>query len=282
MAILALTISACHSKGADGAESSVPNLLFASGFEGDVSIDTAPVVNFEDYRYIRGRDSQTGFRWPIAILGSTQSALHYIADDNHRAVDAEIQTVMGHNGAATRALYQEENYACREDTQLPYEILNIADGKSNLYIRYWIKLDRESLTQPDKWRTFFEWKSKGYADGNGFRLIAFIYTDSNGNPYWHWQGDAGPESPIWEIDNTDVAVPVGEWFLTEFYWRWSEGDDGRALWRVNGQVIGDHYGPTTRSSQPVDFIMLFQIYGDANPKYQWIDDVEIWDGLPVP
>ncbi len=56
--------------------------------------------------------------------------------------------------------------------------------------------------------------------------------------------------------------------------------DGRALWRVNGQVVGDHYGPTTRNNRPIDFIMLTQIYGDANPKYQWIDDIEIWDGLP--
>jgi hypothetical protein len=124
---------------------------------------------------------------------------------------------------------------------------------------------------------FFEWKTKDYAAGTGFRLIAFIYTDQLGNPYWHWQGDADPETPIWEIDNTTVPVPINEWFLTEFYWHWSEGESGRALWKVNGRVIGDHYGPTTRNAKPIDFIMLTQIYGDANPKYQWVDDIEIWD-----
>jgi hypothetical protein len=137
------------------------------------------------------------------------------------------------------------------------------------------------LSQPDSWRTFFEWKSKDYASGEGFRLIAFIYSDAQGNPYWHWQGDANPESPMWEIDNNTVPVPVDEWFLTEFYWHWSEGEDGQALWKVNGQVIGDHYGPTTRNSKPIDFIMLSQIYGNANPKYQWVDDIEIWDGIPL-
>ncbi len=85
---------------------------------------------------------------------------------------------------------------------------------------------------------------------------------------------------MWEIDNKNVPVPNEEWFLTEFYWHWSEGDDGRALWKVNGQIIGDHHGPTTRNAKPIDFIMLTQIYGDANPKYQWVDDIEIWDGLP--
>ena len=137
------------------------------------------------------------------------------------------------------------------------------------------------MHNPSTWRTFFEWKSEGYAAGTGFRLISFIYTDAESHPYWHWQGDTNPESPIWEIDNTDVPVPISEWFLTEFYWHWSTEQDGRALWRINGQVIGDHYGPTTRNDKPIDFIMLSQIYGDANPKHQWIDDIEIWDQFPA-
>jgi len=44
--------------------------------------------------------------------------------------------------------------------------------------------------------------------------------------------------------------------------------------------VGDYHGPTTRNSQPIDFIMPFQIYGNSNPKHQWIDDIEIWDGIP--
>ncbi len=27
--------------------------------------------------------------------------------------------------------------------------------------------------------------------------------------------------------------------------------------------------------------MIGQIYGDSNPKYQWIDDIEIWNTLPT-
>jgi len=85
----------------------------------------------------------------------------------------------------------------------------------------------------------------GYARGNGFRLISFIYTDEGGDPYWHWQGDANPQRPMWEIDNRTIPVPQDEWFLTEFYWHWSKGNDGRALWRINGQVVG-----TTTAPQP--------------------------------
>ena len=250
-------------------------LLFASGFEGNITL--APTGG--DYQPIRGTDRQTGYKWPIEILGATGSALHPIDHDNHRAVQNEIQTVTGHTGKPTRALFSAQHYNTRY-TQSPYEILNITDGRTDLYVKFWIKLDAASLTQPNMWRTFFEWKTKGYANGTGFRLISYIYTDADGKPYWHWQGDRDPQHPIWEIDNRTVPVPIGKWFMTEFYWHWSEGNDGRALWKVNGQTVGDHHGPTTRNGKPIDFIMLAQIYGNANPKYQWVDDIEIWDGLP--
>ncbi len=269
-----LFLSACLPTKADQTRKPA-RLLFASGFEG---ITLEPLK--EGYQRLSGTDSETGFSWPIDILGASDSALHLIQHDRQKAVRNEIQTVTGHNGQPTRALYSAENYEYHDDTQSPYEILNITDGRRDLYIRYWIKLDRGSLTQPNKWRTFFEWKSKGYANGSGFRLISFIYTDDDGKPYWHWEGDRDPEHPVWEIDNRDIPVPMGKWFLTEFYWHWSEGKDGRALWKVNGQVVGDHFGPTTRNHKPIDFIMLTQIYGNANPKYQWVDDIEIWDGLP--
>ena len=251
-------------------------LLFASGFEGDVRFGPRD----EGSLPIIGTDRETGFSWPISVLGARDSSLNLIADDEGRALGVAFQRVRGHDGKMTRALYSYENYAAKGDTQAPYEILDVTEGRRDLYVRFWIRLDRESLHQKDKWRTFFEWKTKGYARGRGFRLISFIYTDESGRPYWHFQGDRDPEHPIWEIDNFDVPVPEGKWFVNEFFWHWSEGRDGRAIWRVNGQVIGDHRGPTTRNHKPLDFIMLAQIYGDANPKHQWIDDIEIWDGWP--
>ena len=255
-----------------------PKLLFKSGFENGVSLSDFDPEN-DDYQYIVGGDVD-GFSWPIDVLGANvaESGLHYVDSDNGEALVSEIQTVTGHDGTQTRALYNKELYDV-EATQCPYEILDLTEGNKDLYVKYWIKIDAESTQQSDKWRTFFEWKTKDYAAGTGFRLISFIYTDEEGAPYWHWQGDANPQNSIWEIDNRDIPVPLDEWFLTEFYWHWSEGDDGRALWKINGQVVGDHYGPTTLNSKPIDFIMLTQIYGDANPKHQWIDDIEIWDGL---
>ncbi len=277
--LIAILSSSCNDT-SGSTDHSPATLIFSSGFENDVYIDSTVYPNNEDYRYIKGSDNDTGFSWPIDILGSSNSGLHYIGDDNHQAIESNIASVIGHNGNMTKALYQKENYEYRDDTQCPYEIVDIAEGTKDLYIKYWIKIDSQSTIQPNKWRTFFEFKTKDYAFGTGFRLISFIYTDATGAPYWHWQGDKDPQNPLWEIDNRDIAVPLNQWFSTEFYWHWSEGSNGRALWKINGQTIGDHYGPTTRNSKPIDFIMLAQIYGNSNPKHQWIDDIEIWDGLP--
>lgn len=253
-----------------------PNLLFKSGFERGVVLQ--PLI--DGYQTITGTDSKSGYRWPIDILGANESGLHVINGNHGRALRNEIQTVEGHTGRRTRVLYNEERAEHRDDTQSPYEILDITDGRRDLYIRYWIKLDSKAWHQPNSWRTFFEWKSKDYRFGTGFRLISFIYTDENGQPYWAWQGDRDPEHPIWEVFNKTIPVPRNKWFLTEFYWHWSTGKNGRALWKINGHVVGDHHGPTTRHNKPIDFIMLTQIYGNANPKRQWIDDIEIWDGYP--
>ncbi len=253
-------------------------LLFASGFEQGVTL--APPG--EDYQPITGRDATTGFSWPITILGARGSALHPIDHDRHRAVFARIETVTGHDGRPTRALYQEMPYevgtCC---TQMPYEILDIADGRRDLYLRFRVRLDRASLHKPNMWRTFFEWKTRGYASGRGFRLISFIYSDAAGRPYFVLQGDRDPQHPLWEIENRRIPVPEDRWFVTEFYWHWSSGADGRVLWRIDGKLVADHAGPTTRNAKPIDFIMLAQIYGDSSPKHQWIDDLEIWSGWPT-
>ncbi len=275
--VILFLITSCGSE--KNSSESKAQLLFSSGFEEGVYIDTKEYQDEEDYRYIRGKDNNTGYSWPINILGASKSALHYVDHDNFNALNNEIQEVIGHDGNLTKALYSIQHYNTLY-TQSPYEILNITDGTKDLYIKYWIKIDKDSVTQPNVWRTFFEWKSKDYANGDGFRLISYIYTEDDGIPYWHWQGDANPKNPIWEIDNKDIPVPLDKWFLTEFYWHWSEKDDGRALWKINGEIIGDHYGPTTRNSKPIDFIMLTQIYGNTTPQYQWIDDIEIWNKMP--
>ena len=292
--ILVLLVTACGSGGQVDSPAKA-KLLFSSGFEGEISIGKL----IDGYRPIQGTDSVTGSKWPISILGaSKETGLHYINDNAYLGINSEIRTVQGHEDKPTKALYSEvtcnlddKTQCFNSDTQNPYEILDLKDEKKNLYISYWIKLDSTSFQKLDGWRTFFEWKTKTYGDGTGFRLISYIYADEHkkGELFWHWQGDHDPDAEAdWEFDNKDIPVPLDDWFFTEFYWSWNEGNGGRALWRINGQVVKDYLGPTVEEpnlppalpDQAVDFIMLTQIYGDTNPKHQWIDDIEIWDGLP--
>ena len=294
--LLMFSLNSCGTTTSDtttSTENNTATLLFSSGFEEGVYIDPTVVPGSEDYDYIRGTDNITGFSWPIDILGASESALHRVADDGHTALSAEIQTVTGHKGTSTKALYNEETHRENGDTQLTYEILNITQGKSDLYVKYWMKIDSNMVGSINKWRALFEYKTKDYKDpgegGTGYRLIAFIYTNENGDASWHLQGDEDSEHPIWECDtleptdechNANVPVIMDEWFLTEYYWHWSNGSDGYMVWKINGQIVGEHHGATTRNNNPIDFILFTQLYGDVTPKYQWIDDIEIWDSLP--
>ncbi len=268
-------------------------LLFKSGFEGKVYMDSAPVKDSEEYHYIRGKDTESGFSWPLEILGSSESALHAVDDDGGDALETSIVSTTGHTGKQTKVLYTKENYDATGATQYPYEILNIQDGRKDLYVRYWMKIDSRMLGEKNKWRAFLEYKTKDYKDpgenGTGFRLISYLYTDEEGRASWHFQGDKDSEHSLWECDtltptascnNSVVPVITDKWFLTEYYWHWSNGNDGIARWKINGKIVGEHHGPTTRYNNPIDFIMLTQIYGDSNPKEQWIDDIEIWGSEP--
>jgi hypothetical protein len=68
----------------------------------------------------------------------------------------------------------------------------------------------------------------------------------------------------------------------EVFWHRSGGNDGRVWMAANGQVIVDRYGPNMGvNNAPINRIMLSTLYSStAFPIYQWIDDVEMWDGFP--
>ena len=136
---------------------------------------------------------------------------------------------------------------------------------------------------PQTWRPIFEWKTAG-----DYRVIAQVVTYGNNGPWWQIIGDNNANGGLayqrfWEVDNTTVAVPVGEWFKFEVFWHRSSGEDGRVWMAVNGNVIADHYGPNMGvNSAPINRIFMPNLYsGSTYPIYQWLDDVEIWNGFPT-
>jgi hypothetical protein len=252
-----------------------PKILFQSGFEG-VHLSLPK----DGYQYLTGTDTTTGFTWPISVLGSNFSGIHRVNDDKGKAIDNKIVSIENASKKNTNALFQKVNYDVQV-TQTPLQINNIKENPKELYMSYWMKTDDTSLKGKDKWRAIWEYKTKNYASyKNGFRMIAFMATDYEGKPYWMFQGDIGPQQPIWQKENYDLPLIMNEWFKVDFYIKWSPTSNGYAFMKINGKLIGEHYGPTTHNADDLDFIMLTQVYGNSYPMYQWIDDIEIWNGIP--
>ncbi|MDO8552834.1 MAG: hypothetical protein Q7S01_04935 [bacterium] len=273
------------------------NLLFRSGFEGSVTMGAINnCYGTGCHQPIVGSDNVTGYSWLASVWGGT-SDFHLLVDAPVTAstvgnyMSNQIQTVTGHNGTQTRALYNSitQSGCCGTNsqgggsTQNPYE-LHPAKEAGDLYISYWLKLQPDLVQKmtPQTWRPIFEWKTAG-----DYRLIAQIVTYGNVAPWWQIIGDNNANGGLayqrfWEVDNKTVAVPVGQWFKFEVFWHRSSGSDGRVWLAVNGNVIADHYGPNIGvKNAPINRIFMPNLYsGGSYPIYQWIDDVEIWDGFP--
>jgi hypothetical protein len=163
------------------------------------------------------------------------------------------------------------------------------------------------------WRSFFEIKtgtpastSGGYPVDNGdYRFSALIVTgcppalvgqsfcpnaNSNPAPYWLFTGDnvAGggyPATNSWFVATSSTVVPIpddGSWNQVQVFVHRSSGSDGRFWMAINGQTVVDRYGANTGyAGLPMNRIMPFVLYtGGRLPAYQWVDDVEVWLGMP--
>ena len=277
-------------------------LLFSSGFEGSTVLSVpSDCFGTGCWQNIVGIDSLTGFAWPVNIWGGSSTHFQLLAD---APVDAttvgnymfnQIQTVTGHNGTPTHALYQQISQSGVSGTgpnggptQDPF-MLQPASETSDLYISYWLKYQPDlAQKMTNDWRVVFEFKTAG-----DYRVIASVVTWGLGAGgvsvplSWEIVGDneangGMPYQRFWDVYNTTVPVPVGEWFKFEVFWHRSSGSDGRVWMAVNGQVIVDHYGSNMGvNNASINRIMMPNLYSSTSyPIYQWVDDVQIWDGFP--
>jgi hypothetical protein len=271
--------------------------LFSSGFEPSTTL-SAPYGCWGPqfggcWQDITGIDSTTAGNWANVVWGAP-GIFQLLADAPVTATTVrdymfnEILTVTGHNGTPTRVLYSQvtQSGCCGGDpqsgaTQNGFQIQPNTEG-GDLYIRYWLKfqpdLDKQ-LASPN-WRYLFSWKTV-----SDYRTVVQVVSWCIGAPLcWEIRGDnaAGnaPYVMYWDEYNTTVPVPVGQWFKFEVFWHRSTGPDGRVWMAVNGQPIVDHRGPN-KIVDSINRIFLSDVYsGTAYPLYQWMDDLEIWDGFP--
>jgi hypothetical protein len=281
-------------------------MLFWSGFEaGSELARPADCYRNGCWQDLAGADSSTGFRWPPAIGGGT-TRFQLITNAPERPTPAtlgrwmsnEIRSVVGHRGTRTRALYSEirQSGCCGPlpqgggSTQNALLLMPQSDPRE-LYFSKWVMLQPdllENLRRGAAWRTLFEWK-EGIRDDGTFR-VSLTVVAYNGTPL-HWMvrwdniagGARGQKREFYRRYNAQVPVPVGQWFKLEVYWRRGRGDDGRTWFAVNGKVIDDHRGRTVGvNDRPVGRIFMNQVYsGGPYPIYQWMDDVQLWQGFPT-
>jgi hypothetical protein len=289
-----------------GAPGELPaGLLFWSGFEGPLEL-RKPGDSYGNgcFQELVGRDSLTGFRWPLRLLGGDNRFQLLVngprptPDTVGQYMITELRTVVGPRGRPTQALYSEvrQSGCCGTRpqrggaTQNAFHVLPGAD-LPELYLSKWLKLQpdlRENLRTGAPWRVIFEWKEGGRVTrGGAFRAILEVIARGTA-PMWQvtWDNDANgglPRQRFWRAYNTSVPVPVGEWFKLEVFWHRSAASDGRVWFAVNGQVIDDHRGPTIGvRGDPVGRIFVNQVYsGTAYPIYQWTDDIQICKGFPA-
>jgi hypothetical protein len=248
---------------------------------------------------------------PITPWGATASGFDMIADTPVTSstlgnyVTNEIQQVAGPDGSLVRALFQnlKQSNAAGPTWGASQNAFMIRRGSvdsgdktdtGDVYYTYWLKFqpDMESrlgTTGNDNWRVMSEWKTGGLDNSwkGDYRIITHILKSQSGQLYWNTQGDnvangISTKEIYWQVTNTTVPVPVGQWFRYEVFWHRSSSGDGRYWAAVNGKVIVDRWGSNMGIYKlPINRIMLTNVYsGGKAPIQQWLTGLEIWSGFP--
>src|SRR5437899_3744464 len=175
--------------------------LFTSGFENGVYLN-APSGGWQT---LSGTDSSTGYTWGAPDVWGGSGALQLLQG----TFNNQIQTVIGHNGTPTQALFQDITSASGSIVQDPLIFTPTAPiaQQGDLYTSEWIKFQPDLASQlvpgqnPDgswgNWRELFEWKTggQGTAYGGDYRITLSVGMDNSGNLYWGTAGDNNPNGP---------------------------------------------------------------------------------------
>ncbi|MGZ0019035.1 hypothetical protein [Nitrosomonas sp. wSCUT-2] len=285
-------------------------MLFRSNFGSGVTL-SAPYAFYTNgkgaWQQFTGIDKETGYSWPLNVLGSRFSGIQLITIDPVTSttindyVTNQIRSVSGPKGKTVNEIFQNVKIIGnpgQAGSQSPFLFVRpyTAGDVKNLYMTYWIKYPADLADKLDatissaNWRVQFEFKTGGYGgnDGSGdYRIITNIMKGADGKLYWLTVGDNNangpdPKTTYWVEVNRAVPIPVGEWFKFEVYWNRSSGSDGRFWAAVNGQEIVDHYGSNMGDyNLPITRIMPHNTYsGGYGPVESHITGFEIWDDFP--
>jgi hypothetical protein len=147
-----------------------------------------------------------------------------------------------------------------------------------------------SYSESAKW--YMIWESHSWVSEDTRHGI-YIRKDTNSN-HWYFevvqQRPEGAANTLWEnVDKQDIAVPFGEWFTFDVFFKYHEtdGEFYVAITREGKprQVVA-HFKGRTKFDQKLHDQMVFKLYhhrdyldklGETSHYY---DDFEIWSDYP--
>jgi hypothetical protein len=287
------------------------HLLFRSDFGGTVRM-AAPQVNHcssnNGWWPVLGADR--GFNWPVHLHGASSPGFQAIAEGVNLDFDPKNNVITSCSGApiwkaeiiqgtrhdgTTGPILHRINYR-NMAWQFPYVITPGGDVPDQ-YQSLWMKLPSNlaSTLGPNSWYALAEWKTSATlntGENYDYRVAVYIYTDSNSKPYWFMTGTEHSAGPYYWTQKSTAPVPLGEWFQFEWAWHRTHDESSWTWVKINSNKIMQQNGggktcsgchPVSgfyNSAAPIDRILLGQIYGAQGPTEQWIDQLEIWDGVP--
>ena len=203
-------------------------------------------------------------------------------------VDTYISTAKAHSGR--RSLYQEVTHVygtlrnqlvvkCNDGDASNPETL---DYMSKMYTSTWIYYPSGFTIDLGGWLVIFsyrEFSSPNYSN------VLLIYRNSE-HLYWHAYGVhyTSPHRHYYSKSNYDVEVPIGRWFHLETYIERHKSNGVFRVW-VDGVSVFNFTNVRTTMGASSHFINLAKLYSTSVtskelPLYHWVDDIEIWDGMP--
>jgi hypothetical protein len=261
------------------------NLLFKSGFEGDVSLGAPYNISATNaWQDILGSDPTTGFSFTTGRVFGNKFTIQLLSGGGvlSDVIQNSIVPMTGHTGETTRALRLDLKQKVNGNSQDQF-MINVTQSPQEFYISEWIRYPADIAQRLGNGGWVLgppEWKSNG-----DFRIVYTVNGTSNGALCWEvkWDTNANGSVPLqtfYNQFNFNVPVPRGEWFRVETYTRRGHGTDGRAWLKVNGQLVFDHTGTTIGpNAAPINRLFVSGAYANF-PVQMHVDDFEIWDRVP--
>jgi hypothetical protein len=267
-----------------------PELLFKSGFEEGVSISLICDGVYKDY-HLRGGDE--GFNWDEDMLGDVGNSLIRTlvpcAYDVYDYTIAELSSESPSSGERSLHLNIINNAKLPGASSNARLVLWPTAIDNTDFDEFYMKWDMKiplsvisSYKESAKWLVFSTlFMGTSPIDNPSYTPVNDLYISSDYTGKAFFKYHVGTQT-TYVVDreksyDNGVYVPEdGGWHTYEFYFK-TGLTDGRYQLKVDGQTALNWTG---RTGLDVTTARIMGIYGEEDVSEIYVDDFEIWSGIP--